>query len=261
MHQRRRSGYMVYPLLSLILLVAPLGRAQNPTPAPPPDAGQAGQQQPEQPITQLPTQTPQERARVLRDAQARVRARRRQREAQIIQDTYSHKYELFFGGSYLRFRPGSVLQHINEAGWDVNITDYLRPRLGVTADFRGYYGTAYTGSNPFQVFEPSISQYSAMVGPQYRFFGNMRWSISGQALAGIGHGNFGTGTGGVPTTGLGLWDDGTVFNVSVGAPVDYNLGPGLAVRVMPSYLLTDYGSTLQHNLGFSAGLVYRFGRQ
>ena len=260
MHHRNRFGYVAYPLFSLILLLAPLARAQNSNPPATQDAGQSNSGQ-QQPITQLPAQTPQDRARVLREAQARVKARRRQREAQIVQDTYSHKYELFFGGSYLRFRPGSVLQHINESGWDVGITDYLRPKLGVTADFRGYYGTAYTGPNGYQIFQPSISQYTAMVGPQYRFIARIRWSVSGEVLAGIGHGNFGTGTGGVDPTLLGLWKNGTVLNVTAAAPVDYNLGPGLAVRVMPSYLMTNYGSTLEHNLGFTAGIVYRFGRQ
>jgi len=60
---------------------------------------------------------------------------------------------------------------------------------------------------------------------------------------------------------IGLYPNSTVFNLSVGAPLDYNLGPGLALRVSPTYLLSDYGSELQHNKGFTAGVVYRFGRR
>jgi hypothetical protein len=260
MHHRNRSGYALYPLFLSLLFLAPALRAQTNPPATS-DAQSTASQEQQQPLTQLPAQTPEERARVLREAQSRVRARRRQRDAQIVQDTYSHKYELAFGGSYLRFRPGKDVQHNSEAGWDINITDYIRPRLGVVADFRGYYGTVYTGPNPYQVFEPSVSQYTAMFGPQYRFLGRMRWSISGQVLAGIGHGNFGTGTGGISPTSLGMWPDGTVLNVSASVPIDYNLGPGLALRVQPSYLMTNYGSTIENNLGFTAGMVYRFGRQ
>jgi hypothetical protein len=47
----------------------------------------------------------------------------------------------------------------------------------------------------------------------------------------------------------------------VGASVDYNLGPGLAVRLTPNYLMSRYGGETQNNLGFNAGVVYRFGRQ
>ena len=65
----------------------------------------------------------------------------------------------------------------------------------------------------------------------------------------------------MPASNVGVYSNGNVFNVSVGAAVDYNLSPTLAVRLMPNYLLTDYGSTLQHNLGFTSGIVYRWGRQ
>jgi hypothetical protein len=246
MHLRKRK------LLALALVMAPaLLCAQSTTDQ---------QQQPAQ--TQAPApQQPEQRAEVLREAQARVRARRRLRIQQIIQDTYSHKYETYFGGGYLRFRPGSSLQKNNEYNWNVGITDYLAGKIGVTADFRGYYGTTYTNVNPYQVFAPSISTYTFMAGPQLRLYEGQHWAWSANALAGIGHGNFGTGTGGLPPTLIGLYPDGDSFNLSVGASVDYNLGPGLALRLTPNYLLTDYGSELQHNLGFNAGVVYRFGRQ
>ncbi len=247
------SGFMYFrkrKLLALALFVAPaLLCAQSTT-----------DQQPSQ--TQAPaTQAPAQRAEVLREAQARVRARRKLRIQQIIQDTYSHKYEVYFGGGYLRFRPGSSLQKINESDWNVGVTDYVAGKVGVTADFRGYYGTTYTNINAYQVFAPSISQYTFMAGPTVRFFEGQHWGWTGNVLAGVGHGNFGTGTGGLPPALIGLYPDGNSVNLTVGASVDYNLGPGLAIRLTPNYLMTDYGSELQHNLGFNAGVVYRFGRQ
>ncbi len=67
---------------------------------------------------------------------------------------------------------------------------------------------------------------------------------------------------GFPGTLIGLWSNGTNFSVAAGVPVDYNLGPGLAVRLQPGYWLTTFGRTVQvKNLGFTAGIVYRFGRQ
>jgi hypothetical protein len=241
-------------LLALALFAAPMLLCAQST------TDQQPAQTPAQ--TQAPApQAPQQRAEVLREAQARVKARRKLRIQQIIQDTYSHKYELYLGGGYLRFRPGSSLQRINESAWDLGVTDYFAGKLGLTADFRGYYGTTYTNVNEFQIFAPSISQYTFMAGPQLRFFEGQHWAWSGNVLVGLGHGNFSTGTGGLPGTLIGLYPDGNSVNLSVGASVDYNLGPGLAIRLTPNYLMTDYGSELQHNLGFNAGVVYRFGRQ
>jgi hypothetical protein len=241
-------------LLALALFAAPMVLCAQST------TDQQPAQTPAQ--TQAPaTPAPQQRAEVLREAQARVKARRKLRIQQIIQDTYSHKYELYFGGGYLRFRPGSSLQKINESAWNLGVTDYFAGKVGLTADFRGYYGTTYTNVNEFQVFAPSISQYTFMAGPQLRFYEGQHWAWAGNVLVGIGHGNFSTGTGGLPGTLIGLYPDGNSVNLSVGASVDYNLGPGLAIRLTPNYLMTDYGSELQHNLGFNAGIVYRFGRQ
>ena len=212
---------------------------------------------PEQPAPQ----SQQQRAQVLRDAQARVLARRRVREQAVVQDTYSHKYELYAGGAYLRFRPGHDLQHITEGAWNVGATEWVRPKLGVTADFRGYYGTAIANNFEFQVFRPSISQYTFMAGPQYRFFQSEHWAWNAQVLAGLDHGNFSTGLGSLRGAPVGLYSDGNKLAFSVGAAVDYNLSPALALRLMPNYLLTNFGGDIQHNLGFTAGVVYRWGRQ
>ncbi|HLH33615.1 MAG TPA: hypothetical protein VKX41_03010 [Alloacidobacterium sp.] len=218
------------------------------------------QQQPTEQQAQQPS-TPQERAQVLRQAQERVKARRRLRDQQTIQDTYTHKYEVYFGGNYLRFRPGDNLQHINESGWNIGLTDYAFGKIGITVDGRGYYGTAYTGRNPYGKYEPSISQYTFMAGPTVRFFEGVHWGWTAHVLAGVGHGNFSTGTGGLPPELINLYPDGNVFNLTAGASVDYNLSPALALRLTPSYFMTRYGSSTQNNRGFTAGVVWRWGRQ
>ena len=254
----RRARFFFFPLFLIVpLFVVSVGasaQTDSAAPAQQPAASAADQAQP-------PAQTPEERARVLRDAQARINARREARIQQTIRETYNSKFELYFGGGYLRFKPGDDKQKINEADWNVGVTDYIRPRLGLTADFRGYYGEAYVGNNVYSVFQPSVSQYSILFGPQYRLYEKPKWAASVQALAGIGHGNFDTGTGGLPGSLIGLYDNGTVFSFSLGAPFDYNLSPGLALRVTPLYLFTNYGSSVQNNLGFNAGVVYRWGKQ
>jgi hypothetical protein len=254
MHFAIRKGYLAYPVLALAILSgSAFLRAQ--------DASTQQQQTESQSQTDTQAQPPRQRAEVLREAQRRVQARRKLRVQQIIRDTYSHQYEGYFGGGYLRFRPGSSLQKNSESDWNVGLTDYMAGKLGVTADFRGYYGTTYTYVNQFQIFSPSISQYTFMAGPQYRFFEGQHWAWSAFALAGAGHGNFGTGTGGLPPTFIGLYPDSNSFNLTAGVSVDYNLGPGLAVRLTPNYLMSRYGGDTQNNRGFNAGVVYRFGRQ
>jgi hypothetical protein len=266
MHFGKRKGYLVYPVLaSAILLASATLLAQDALPQQQTDSqaqsSQAQSDQAQSDQEQAQPQTTQQRADVLREAQLRVKARRKRRTEQIIQDTYSHKYEFYSGGGYLRFRPGSTLQKNSEGGWNVGITDYLHGKLGVTADFRGYYGTTYTYVNPYQVFSPSISQYTFMAGPQYRFFEGQHWGWSAYVLAGVGHGNFDTGTGGLPGSYIGLYPNGNALNMTPGVLVDYNLGPGLALRLSSVYLVSHYGSEFQNNLGFNAGVVYRFGRQ
>ncbi len=257
------------PLITLPLLgTALLSQAQTANPAPDPStqggaalAAPAAPQNAPAAIDGSAPQTPGERAQILRDAQSRVQARRRLREQAIEQDTYSHKYEVYVGGGYLRFRPGTNLQHNTNAAWNAGVTEWIRPKLGITGDVRGYYGTAITNNFEYQVYKPSISQYTFMAGPQYRFYQSQRWSWNAQVLAGVAHGNFSTGLGALHGADVGLYPDGNKLAVSVGAAVDYNLSPALAVRLMPGYLLTDYGSEFQHNLGFTAGIVYRWGRR
>lgn len=253
MRFRTFSGYARYPLLAVLLLLVPFAtRAQD-----------ASSQQPTAPPADQTQQesTPQQRSEVLRQAQARVNARRKIRIRQIIEDTYSHKYEVGFGGGALRFTPGNFLQHTTEAGWMIDFTDYLHGDLGVTADVRGYYGTAYTGTNPYSVFNPGISQYTFMGGPRYRFFKGQHWGWSADALAGLGHGNFGTGTNGLPPQDVGLFTDTNVLNVLGGVSADWNLGPALAIRFTANELITNYGSSFQESLGGGMGVVYRFGRK
>jgi hypothetical protein len=243
MHQSKRFGCHVYPLIFLISLAVPGLMAQN-----------SAQTQPENPQ--------QNQVRLAQEAQARIRARREQRKQQVVQETYTHKFEVYGGGGYTRFRPGSSLQHINEAAWNAGVTDYRWGRLGITADLRGYYGTAFIPPNPFNIFKPSISEYTFMGGPQYRVVRREHWAVSGQVLVGGSKGNFNANGAEFPGGLVGLWSNGTNFSAAAGVPIDYNLGPGLAFRIQPGYWLTSFSNTLQvKNLGFTTGLVYRFGRQ
>jgi hypothetical protein len=253
MQHSKHFGYRAYPLLFLIALVVPGLKAQDA-----PSASQAPA-----PAAQSAPENPQQnQIRLAQEAQARIKARRMQRTQRIIGDTYSHKFEVYGGGGYTRFRPGSSLQNINESAWNGGFTDYLWGRLGLTADLRGYYGTAFIYPNQFNVFKPDISQYTAMGGPQYRLIRREHYTVGVQGLIGGSRGNFNANSAGQPGTDVGMWGNGTTFSLAAGVPIDYNIAPNLAFRIQPGYWLTTFGgSTQMKNLGFTTGLVYRFGRQ
>jgi hypothetical protein len=284
-------GYLAYPLLTFSLFAALSMQAQTtgnppqstpPAQSPAPDTetqptplqpaqptpltrdplSQAQQQQgnsSSQPQTNYPNE--QERVRLAREAQERVRARRAARTEATIKDTYSHRYDIYFGYTYLRIRPGHFLQHANEYGWNAGITRYFNPKLGITADLRGYYKSVYVGNNPYALFQPFISNYSVMVGPQYSLRQRKNYAVSGLVLAGVTRNLFDGNSAGFPGTLVGLYPNATRFTAAAVVPVDINLGPGLAFRIAPNYDLTTWGGDIQHNLGFTLGLNYRFGRQ
>jgi hypothetical protein len=198
--------------------------------------------------------------------QARIRARRAQRRAAAIHEAYAHRYEAYTGMGYLRFTPGSTLERAHEYAWNVGVTRYFDERLGVTVDGRGYYGTAYVYNNyatNSAITNPAISQYALLAGPTYRFYLQPKFSVSGRVLGGFEKGNFSGDTNHSTTlsTELGLWPDGYVFAASASIPVEYNLTPNVGLRVAPEYYVTGFGSTQQESLGFTTGIVIRFGKQ
>jgi hypothetical protein len=246
-------------------LVAPELRAQSSSAPPAESAPQA------QPAPQ--TAGPQTTGPLT--VQARLKARREQRRAAAIHDVYSHLYEVYVGGGYLRFFPGpgipsqngqpqKGLQRMTEYDWNVGVTRYFNQKLGVTVDGRGWYGSAYVGNNPNTsgaANKPAISQYAAMAGPTYRFLLHPRFSVSGRVLAGGAWGNFSGDLGAFTPAELGLYPDGASVALSASIPVEYNFSPAIGFRVAPEYVLTNFGSTIQNNRGFTAGVVVRWGKQ
>ena len=191
---------------------------------------------------------------------ARIRARRQQRTAQAIHDTYSHLYEVFVGGGYLRFRPGRNVQQLTMYSWDTALTRYFNEKLGVTVDGRGYYGTAYVGLNSANVTRPAISQYGVLAGPTYRFYMRPKYSVAGRVMGGVARSNFSSDTNGFGAVALGLYPDSTTYAISAGLLGEANVSPNLSLRLGPEYYATGFGSTMQNSIGYNFGLVYRFGK-
>ncbi len=179
-------------LLALLLPVAHVGFAEESSSSSTPTA-QDQTQQPEASANQ--------------SVQARIKARREQRRAQAIHDTYSNLYEIFAGGGYLRFRPGPDVQLATMYSWDAAITRYFNPKLGVTVDGRGYYGTAYVGLNEASITRPSVSNYGVLAGPTYRFILHPKYSVAAHVMGGVAIGNFSGDANGFDPRSLGLYPD------------------------------------------------------
>jgi hypothetical protein len=229
--------------------------AQNPSSTTDPAATTKQDQQ------AAPVQTEQQMS-----VQARIKARRAQRRAAAIHDTYAHSFELYANMNYLRFTPGPSAQRATMYGWDTGFTRFYSDRLGISLDGRGYYGTAYVGPNFSSITRPAISTYSVMIGPTYRFYMQPKYSISGRVLGGFAAGNF-TGD----TNGFGsicassnsclLYQDGSTFAASAGVVGEYNMTPNMAIRLASDYYVTGFGSSVQGDFGFNTGIVYRFGKK
>ncbi|WP_263368101.1 outer membrane protein [Edaphobacter bradus] len=209
-------------------------------------------------------------AQVSRRPRHESTANRKERIQRIIHDTYSHRYEVAGGGGYLRFRSGETLQKNNEVTFWMTGTRYFNPKLGITADIRGAYGHAKVGNTAFNIPNPQISQYNFMAGPTYRIYSRQKYAVSIYGVGGAALGKFDTGSKGIPSSELHLWETGYRPAFSVGANLDYNFFPNFAMRISPTYVgglyrlspndtVTSKGS-IQNNVGFNIGLLYRFGR-
>ena len=199
-------------------------------------------------------------AQLVRRTKRESSANRKARIQKAVDDTYTHKWEVFGGGGYLRFRSGQYLQKNNEVTWATSATYMLNPRLGIIGDVRGAFGNAKVGNNIYNVYNPLITEYTFLAGPSYRFYAKQKNAASVQAMAGYTLGNFDGGSKSIPAPLLGMWPTSNRAVFSVGASYDYNFYPNFAFRVTPTYVGTTFGGTVQNNLGVNAGVVYRFGR-
>lgn len=194
----------------------------------------------------------------------RIRANKQARIARNIQESYSHKYEVAGGGGFLRFREGQYLQKITQVNFFATGTYHLNPIWAIAADVRGMYGNGNI-PNVFAlngVYKPQISEYTFMAGPQYRFIGKEKYSVSANVTGGVALSKFGGDAKGLKSQDLGLWPDSNAKpSFAVNLIGDYNIYNNIAVRVEPTYLATTFGGKLQNNLGVNFGVVYRFGRQ
>ncbi len=215
-----------------------------------------------------------------RDAQNRPAQRRARREsnasrqariARTIDQTYSHRWEVMGGGGFLRWRSGEYTKRNDEVSWAAQTHYFLNPRLSIVGAAQGSFGHAKpllgVGANNFNIQSPNpqINEYFFTGGASYRFLRREKLALSAQGTGGVAWGIFSGGAKGLSGTNLGLWNDGFRPAFTGSLNVDYNVFPNLALEFAPTYVATTFtspaGGSFQSNVGFNAGIVYRFGHQ
>ncbi|HZC43242.1 MAG TPA: hypothetical protein VE195_03645 [Acidobacteriaceae bacterium] len=207
---------------------------------------------------------PQETQSTRRSLENRRLQTKQRREAALVTETYTHRWEFYVGGEYMRFRPGPDIHNSGMGGWIVGATRYFNPRFGIIADARGLYGNNSLGAvngGGNNTYNAKFAVYPFTIGPIYRFYGNSKFSVSGVLQLGDIFGYFDKNTGPFPPQSVGFYPASNVGAAIASIHLDYNLSPGLAVRLSPHMLIDNFGGDIQHNQGIMLGMVYRFGRQ
>jgi hypothetical protein len=190
------------------------------------------------------------------------------REARIqrtIAATYSHRWEVFAGGGYMRFSSGEFTEKNNEITWNTQANYFLNPRLSIVGDARGMFGNGKPLRTQTQATNPQINEYAFTGGVGYRFYAHEHIALSAQGLGGMALGNFSGASKGLNYTQTGFWQDAARPAFVLNLAADFNPYPNLAFRIMPTYTGTTFtspsGGSLQNNFGIHFGILYRFGRQ
>ena len=172
--------------------------------------------------------------------------------------------EVFGGFSFANMKLDNTYNNAYNSqktnGWNTSVTTFPTYRLGITADFAGFYFTlnpSATGGSTSGTSLPaaSIRQYSFLAGPQFRLLRTERVDTSVKALFGAARVYAPSPVAGVTQSSV----DETAFASLIGTNFDVNIGRRMALRFSPGLYLTQYGGETQKNFRFSVGPVFRFG--
>ncbi len=163
-----------------------------------------------------------------------------------------YRVELF--GGYVNQRGDG---EVKRDGWIASETVYIRPWIGVTAEFAGLYAS---NEGRFNAATPVVlddDQQSYLFGPRFKLFTRGAFTVSGHGLLGVGHRE---------RSFVYFEGDASRFTKltdydlagAAGLTVDVRITDRLAWRIQPDWFF--YGSPDRKNsLRLGTGLVFRFG--
>jgi hypothetical protein len=175
---------------------------------------------------------------------------------------YRNRYDIYGGFASSHFNAGpALIPGANLGGFDVQGTMWLKMRLGVTANVRGYYGTTGVVPNPYGIHGPFIYEYQFMGGPSIRGPKNERAALTFHALVGGSYGVFNSAVDqGLSGPNLGLFNNGVALATALGGSLDLNRSSKFSLRLSPDYLLTRFGGVSQNEFAISVGVLYRLSK-
>lgn len=210
-----------------------------------------------------PTQPPAQTASPAAQPPARTKVAAAAPPEAPVAARYDNTYEVSAGFAYDHLHVSPPLpEGANLGGFNVIGTRWFGGRLGAAASVRGYYGTTGAAPNIFEVHGPFVDQYLFLAGPELRGPHNANLATSVHAFFGGAHGNFDSDLKGHTASSLGILPSQTAFASALGGSLDINRSPRIAYRLTPEVIITRYSGdasrSTQFNLGFTAGILYRF---
>ena len=167
----------------------------------------------------------------------------------------------------LRFRSGDYTRRNNEISWATALNYYLNRKLAIVGDARGSFGDAHAHhqlqlSASTSLRSTSTPSWVAQLPLLCKGKDRRTACRVSAVLAGASS----------PAAAKMFPVLFSASGVTACVPpfqrvstLDYNLYPNLAIRFSPTWVGTNFvganGSTIQSNIGFNMGVVYRFGRQ
>jgi hypothetical protein len=175
---------------------------------------------------------------------------------------YRNKYDIYGGFASSHFNAGpALIPGANLGGFDIQGTMWLKMRIGVTANVRGYYGTTGVIPNPYNIHGPFVYEHQFMGGPSIRGPKNEHAALTFHALVGGSYGVFDSAlNSGVTGPSLGLFNNGFALATALGGSLDLNRNSKFSLRLSPDYLLTRFGGTSQNEFAISIGVLYRLSK-
>jgi hypothetical protein len=172
---------------------------------------------------------------------------------------YRNKYDIYGGFASSHFNSGPFLvAGANLGGFDIQGTMWLKMRLGVTANVRGYYGTQGVLPNPYGIHGPFVYEHQFMAGPSIRGPKNEHAALTFHGLVGGSYGIFDSAVDqGLSGPQLGLFSNGLALAMAAGGSLDLNRSSRLSLRISPDYLVTRFGDKSQNEFAISVGVLYR----
>ena len=131
---------------------------------------------------------------------------------------YRNKYDIYGGFASSHFNAGpALIPGANLGGFDIQGTMWVKMRIGVTANIRGYYGTTGVIPNPYNIHGPFVYEHQFMGGPSIRGPKNEHAALTFHALVGGSYGVFDSAlNAGVTGPELGLFNNGFALATALG---------------------------------------------